>query len=167
MGKESVDRETVVQSLVKALRSAGAAASQHGGASFTIWPDRNHEWQGIVEALKEKMPELYVFGDYDPPGRQEAISQAGPPLGDCRKAVGVICRIAQEARSCARGEHDHTGINKQAPEESSNACPTLLPLLDELRTYCYEHRIEEISALLVGGAAPGGRSRPVQLRRPR
>jgi hypothetical protein len=25
-----------------------------------------------------------------------------------------------------------------------------LPLLDELRTYCYEHRIEEIPALLVG-----------------
>jgi hypothetical protein len=28
------------------------------------------------------------------------------------------------------------------------ACPILLPLLDELRTYCYEHRIEEIPALL-------------------
>jgi len=24
----------------------------------------------------------------------------------------------------------------------------LLPLLDELRTYCYEHQIEEIPALL-------------------
>ena len=70
MGKENVDRETVVQSLVKALRSAGAAASQHGGASFTIWPDRNHEWQGVVETLKEIMPELYVFGDYNPSGRR-------------------------------------------------------------------------------------------------
>ena len=70
MGKESVDRETVVQSLVKVLRSAGAAAAQHGGASSTIWPDRNHEWQGVVEALKEIMPELYVFGDYDPHGRR-------------------------------------------------------------------------------------------------
>ena len=69
MVQESVDQETVVQSLVKALRSAGAAASQHGGASFTIWPDRNHEWQGVVETLKEIMPELYVFGDYDPSGR--------------------------------------------------------------------------------------------------
>ena len=147
MGKESVDRETVVQSKVKALISAGAAA-QHGGASSTIWPDRSLEWQGVVEALKEVMPELYVFGDYDPPGRQEATSQAGPPLGDCRKAVGVICRIAQEARSCARGEHDHSGIKKQAPEESSNVCPILLPLLDELRTFCYEHKIEEIPDLL-------------------
>jgi hypothetical protein len=27
-------------------------------------------------------------------------------------------------------------------------CPILLPLLDELRTYCYEHKIEEIPALL-------------------
>jgi hypothetical protein len=62
MGKESVDRETVVQSKVKALRSAGAAA-QHGGASSTIWPVRSHEWQGVVEALKEVMPEAYVFGE--------------------------------------------------------------------------------------------------------
>jgi len=57
MGKESVDRETMVQSLVKALRSAVAAASQHGGASSTIWLDRNYEW-------------LYLFGDYDPSGRR-------------------------------------------------------------------------------------------------
>jgi len=70
MGKESVDRETVVQSLMEALRSAGAAASQHGGASSTIWPDRNHEWQGIFETLKEIMPEVSVFGDYDPSGRR-------------------------------------------------------------------------------------------------
>jgi hypothetical protein len=28
------------------------------------------------------------------------------------------------------------------------ACPILLPLLDELRTFCYEHKIEEIRALL-------------------
>jgi hypothetical protein len=31
----------------------------------------------------------------------------------------------------------------RAPFES-----TLVPLLDELRTYCYEHQIEEIPALL-------------------
>ena len=28
------------------------------------------------------------------------------------------------------------------------ACPVLLPLLDELRTYLYEHQIEEIPASL-------------------
>ena len=50
----------------------------------------------------------------------------------------IIHRIAQEARE---------GTKKQA-EDASSACPTLLPLLDELRTYCYQHQIEEIPALL-------------------
>ena len=35
----------------------------------------------------------------------------------------------------------------QAASEPT-ACPILLPLLDELRTYCYENKIEEIPALL-------------------
>jgi hypothetical protein len=39
------------------------------------------------------------------------------------------------------------GIEKQA-EGDPTACPILLPLLDEFRTYCYEHKIEEIPALL-------------------
>ena len=60
----------------------------------------------------------------------------------------TIHRMAKEARACANGDHSHADIKKQAPATSANACPTLLPLLDELRTYCYEHRIEEIPALL-------------------
>ena len=37
--------------------------------------------------------------------------------------------------------------NKQAAGDPT-VCPALLPLLDKLRTYCYEHQIEEIPALL-------------------
>ena len=59
----------------------------------------------------------------------------------------IIHRIAQEARDCAQRRHE--GTKKQA-EGASSACPTLLPLLDELRTYCYENKIEDISALLIG-----------------
>ena len=58
----------------------------------------------------------------------------------------IIHRIAQEARVCDRGQHTREGTKKQA-EIAPSACPTLLPLLDELRTYCYEHKIEEIPAL--------------------
>ena len=60
----------------------------------------------------------------------------------------IINRIAQEARACANGDHSHEDIKKQASELASNACPVLLPLLDELRTYCFAHKIEEIPALL-------------------
>jgi site-specific DNA recombinase len=48
----------------------------------------------------------------------------------------IIRRIAQET--------------EKAASFAPTACPTRLPLLDELRTYCYEHQIEEIPALLVG-----------------
>jgi DNA invertase Pin-like site-specific DNA recombinase len=58
----------------------------------------------------------------------------------------IIHRMAQEARACAKGHHNHEGIRKQAASEPT-ACPILLPLLDELRTFCYEHKIEEIPAL--------------------
>jgi hypothetical protein len=44
-----------------------------------------------------------------------------------------IHRIAQETKKAAAVEA---------------ACPILLPLLDELRTLCFEHKIEEIPALL-------------------
>jgi hypothetical protein len=37
-------------------------------------------------------------------------------------------------------------IKKAASLEA--ACPILLPLLDELRTFCFEHKIEEIPVLL-------------------
>jgi len=53
----------------------------------------------------------------------------------------IIHRIAQEARRYAQE-------TKKAASSVEAACPILLPLLDELRTYCYEHKIEEIPALL-------------------
>jgi hypothetical protein len=40
----------------------------------------------------------------------------------------------------------HSAIGVNHPAESSTLFD--LPLLDELRTYCYEHKIEEIPALL-------------------
>ncbi len=48
----------------------------------------------------------------------------------------TIHRIAQET--------------KRAASDLPTACPILLPLLDELLTFCYENKIEEIPALLVG-----------------
>ena len=51
-----------------------------------------------------------------------------------KPAFDIIHRMAPETKKAA-----------SVPEA---ACPTLLPLLDELRTYCYEHTIEEIPAFL-------------------
>jgi hypothetical protein len=51
-----------------------------------------------------------------------------------RPPFDIIHRIAQD--------------KKKAASDLPTACPTLLPLLDELRTFCYEHKIEEIPSLL-------------------
>jgi hypothetical protein len=53
----------------------------------------------------------------------------------------IIHRMAQEA-------HRLTPEKEKAADSVPTACPTLLPLLDELRTFCYEHKVEEIPALL-------------------
>jgi site-specific DNA recombinase len=60
----------------------------------------------------------------------------------------IIHSMAQEAQACAKGQPDHSDKKRQAPADLNGTCPTLLPLLDELRTYYYEHQIEEIPALL-------------------
>ncbi len=64
----------------------------------------------------------------------QVVSTFKPPFD-------IIQRIAQEARATR-------GTKKQASATLVNACPTLLPLLDELRTFCFEHSLEEIPALL-------------------
>jgi hypothetical protein len=43
---------------------------------------------------------------------------------------------------------NESGSPEVAPKSPVRVCWSLLPLLDELITYCYEHQIEEIPALL-------------------
>jgi len=48
----------------------------------------------------------------------------------------IIWQLAQEARKYKPDQ------KKEAAEDFSTACPTALPLLDELRNFCYTNRIE-------------------------
>jgi hypothetical protein len=78
------------------------------------------------------------------PGSSLNGNRAVPAL---KPPFDIIYRIAQEARACESARPAREGEKKQA-EDASSACPTLLPLLVELRTCCYEHKIEEIPAFL-------------------
>lgn len=60
------------------------------------------------------------------------ITCQGP--AEVKPPFGISQRIAQKA--------------KQAAPHPRTACPILLPVPDYLRTYCYEHQIEETPALL-------------------
>ena len=48
----------------------------------------------------------------------------------------IIWKLAREARKYK------PYVKKEAVEDLSPACPTALPLLDQLRMYCYNNRIE-------------------------
>ncbi|MGA2641066.1 MAG: BREX-1 system phosphatase PglZ type B [Spirochaetia bacterium] len=70
MTKESPDQVTIVQALVQAVRNAGAPGGGPGGARSVIWPDRNREWESVLESIRALMPELHAYGAYDPAIRQ-------------------------------------------------------------------------------------------------
>jgi len=55
----------------------------------------------------------------------------------------IIWKLAQEAR---KYKPSH---KKEAAEDLSTACPNALPLLDQFRTYCYTHKIENIPSFLL------------------
>jgi len=55
----------------------------------------------------------------------------------------IIWRLAQETKQY------HSDIKKQTAEDLSTACPIALPLLDQFRTYCYTHKIENIPSFLL------------------
>jgi hypothetical protein len=56
--------------------------------------------------------------------------QDGRVIPAFRQPFDVIHRMAQEARACAKGQHNHADIKKQAPANPANACPILLPRPD-------------------------------------
>jgi len=70
-----------------------------------------------------------------------SVLQDGRVVPAFKPPFDIIHRMAQEAR---RYPED----TKKAADAVPTACPILLPLLDELRTFCYEHKIEEIPDLL-------------------
>lgn len=60
----------VVQALSQSLRRAGAYTADDQVAPCAIlWTDPDRLWEGALTDLKVLMPELYVFGSYDPEAR--------------------------------------------------------------------------------------------------
>ena len=105
--------------------------------------DENYLEQGI--RLIEIARNAYAFyQSKDQPNRAELVRFILPNSNLRDKKIkpvfkppfDIIWKLAQEARKYK------SATKKEAVEDLSTACPTALPLLDELRTYCYTNRIE-------------------------
>jgi hypothetical protein len=57
-------------------------------------------------------------------------------------------KVSFTPKECQPGKRDVPSIKAGRLDFPFACCLLHLPLLDELRTYCYEHQIEEIPALL-------------------
>src|SRR5690554_3788860 len=62
---------TVLQSLAEAVRSAARYNPDiEAPPACILWPDGDRDWVRALPRLLDELPELLVYGDYDPENRQ-------------------------------------------------------------------------------------------------
>ena len=63
--------QTVAEALVAAVRrSARYNPDVESAPHCILWTDREQQWQSVIPALQGDMPELLVFGEYEPERRR-------------------------------------------------------------------------------------------------
>ena len=60
---------TPIDHLARALRARASVPSGQAEPAAILWPDPKSEWRGLVRVALAAIPELLVFGDYDPEHR--------------------------------------------------------------------------------------------------
>ncbi|MBK9385766.1 MAG: BREX-1 system phosphatase PglZ type B [Planctomycetes bacterium] len=61
--------KTLLEALVRALRSCGATSGDSARPAAILWTDPEHQWAELRELLLAELPELLVFGSYRPDRR--------------------------------------------------------------------------------------------------
>ncbi len=57
---------TVIDELIKSIKSASRYnKSEEARPKCILWTDKNKEWLECIPILQNKVPELFVYGDYD------------------------------------------------------------------------------------------------------
>jgi len=60
----------VINHLLKAIRDAAVFNPEVQVAPACIlWPDRDRQWETVIDRLQTELPELFVLGEYSPAGR--------------------------------------------------------------------------------------------------
>jgi len=62
--------KTLLEAVVKCLRSCDSTTDGEERPAAILWTDREGQWASLVPALKKELPELLIFGEYDPAERR-------------------------------------------------------------------------------------------------
>ena len=60
---------SLLEAIVESLRSCDSAADGVEGPAAILWTDPEKQWQALVPALQEELPEMLVLGEFEPGSR--------------------------------------------------------------------------------------------------
>ena len=79
---------TPLDALVSAVRDAASYnAAAEAPPEAVLWCDENQEFLPLLPALRERLPELLTYGDFD------AATRTGPAVWLCAALAGAVSRI--------------------------------------------------------------------------
>ncbi len=79
--------ETALDRLIASLRDKAGPVDGQEPPAAVLWPDPQGEWRPLIGALRERLPELLVLGDFDEKAAQGAGDlAAGIDRGSARLA---------------------------------------------------------------------------------
>lgn len=114
---------TVMQAFINAVRAAGRYNRDvEAPPACILWPDGEGEWTRVLHRLLEELPEMVVYGPYDPVQRQ------GP-------AIWLRCVIAGRIDEVPLPQ-DRTpiiylpGVSRQQLRDVENCPDALAPLVE-------------------------------------
>ena len=68
-GPQSI-ADTALDRLIASLRDKAAGLDGQKPPAAVLWPDPQGEWRPLIGALRERLPELFVLGDFDEKARR-------------------------------------------------------------------------------------------------
>lgn len=116
--------ETLLEALCISLRAASRHASSEVAPAAILWTDPDSQWKPIIPQLRLMLPELTVFGDYDPEQMQgpaiwiRCVIEGALPEINIPEGLTPIIYISDESRQTLRAAED---------------CPWLLQPMVELQ----------------------------------
>jgi len=116
----------IIEQLIKKIRETGYSYNPdiQEAPACILWPDSDHQWEGVIQTLLNELPELLILGNYNPEKR------TGP-------AIWLRCVIAKKTNEVQLTSDNKPiiylpGVSRQDLRAVEN-CPNHLKPLAELQ----------------------------------